>query len=321
MRISLLLLLLLPVTSVWGQLSVRDDSGTLLMTISDQGRMGIGDYETRDPLAHLEVRGGGDVMTLESFDGRTLDVICGQRVDVPFTETAVMGQYGVLADVDASIDKSIAIGQIQSNRAIIGRVSSRQQEQLAAVGHLGTYAVVLEGLLPNPPDYIYQVTGVRGVVDADEVATDFSESDGYAAAVMAQVEDNSQSYPHIFALYARGAKSSIIGSVGINTTTPEYDLDVDGDLRVTGTIYADSGPLPVPDYVFEDDYSRLSLHQVESYIETEKHLPWIHGATADTDQINLTSLNFELLETVENLQLQILDLNKKLERFESQLNQ
>jgi hypothetical protein len=300
---------------------VRDDTGAMLMTVSEQGRVGIGDYETRHPQAHLEVQGGGDVMTLETFDGRTLDVICGQSVDVPFTETAVMGHYGVQADVDASIDKSIATGQIQSNRAVIGRVSSRQQEQLAAVGHLGTYAVVLEGLLPNPPDYIYQVTGVRGVVDADEVATDFtSASDGYAAAVMAQVEDNSQSYPHIFALYATGAKSSLIGSVGINTTTPQYDLDVDGDLRVTGTIYADSGPQPVPDYVFEDDYSPLSLTEIESYIETEKHLPWIHGATADTDQIDLTSLNLELLETVENLQLQILDLNKKLERFESQLN-
>ncbi len=317
MKFSLIVLIILMSTSLWAQLYVRDDGGTVLMTVSNNGTVGIGDYETTQPLAKLEIEGSGQVMTTKNFDGMTQSILCGQWIEVPFAQSSVMGHYGLLSDVEPPIDKSSSPGQIQSNRSVVGRATSRQNQQLMAAGHLGSYSVILQGLLPSPPTHSYLVTGIRGVVDADEVSSDFTQSDGIATAVMAQVEDNIDTAPHVFALYTTGAKSALNGPVGINTTEPEYDLDVEGDLRVSGTIYADTGPVPIPDYVFEPSYSRLSLSDIQAFIDTQKHLPWIQAATAKQKRIDLMSLNLELLETVENLQLQILDLNKKIEQLET----
>jgi len=62
------------------------------------------------------------------------------------------------------------------------------------------------------------------------------------------------------------------GSVGIGTTSPSYNLAVNGtvgckELTVTSTGWAD--------FVFEKDYKLPTHTEVEDFISENKHLPGI----------------------------------------------
>jgi len=111
------------------------------------------------------------------------------------------------------------------------------------------------------------------------------------------------------------------GNVGIKTDEPAYDLDVIGDIRATGSVYyggtegnANGTAYNKPDYVFEDDYDVMSVEQVEEYLKKENHLPWMTSAKQEKDEnsdvIDMTRMAFETVETAENLQIQIIELNK-----------
>ncbi len=110
-------------------------------------------------------------------------------------------------------------------------------------------------------------------------------------------------------------------NVGIGTDNPQYELDVIGDTRVTGNIYygGSSGGVGAaaynkPDYVFEDGYKVLSTDQVAKHLEKEKSLPWITSLKQEQEEngamVDMTRMSFETVETVENLQVQIIALSK-----------
>lgn len=110
------------------------------------------------------------------------------------------------------------------------------------------------------------------------------------------------------------------GDVGIGENNPAYTLDVNGKIRATQGVYyggtagvVDGTPYNKPDYVFREGYAALSTDEVETYLNKEMHLPWI-TAVEDEEEgvINMTRMAFETVETVENLQLQVIALNQKL---------
>ena len=66
------------------------------------------------------------------------------------------------------------------------------------------------------------------------------------------------------------------GNVGIGTTGPDCKLDVNGKIRAEEIeIITD---VPAADYVFETDYRLISLMEVETFIQNNKHLPDIPSA-------------------------------------------
>ncbi len=110
------------------------------------------------------------------------------------------------------------------------------------------------------------------------------------------------------------------GTIGIGFST-SYDA---GDYRNMGYKLAVNGGIiceevkviadvPDADYVFEKDYKLLSLRELESFIQTHKHLPDIPSSEAfKTNGYNVGEMDEMLLRKIEELTLYIIDLEKQI---------
>ena len=104
------------------------------------------------------------------------------------------------------------------------------------------------------------------------------------------------------------------GNMGIGTETPDKLLHVAGDAKIDGDIFYGSGTIPKPDFVFQPDYNNyLDPLDVDEFIKANGHMPWFTKAEYEVDGVNLTRMQFETVETVENLQLQIIEMKKEYE--------
>jgi hypothetical protein len=108
------------------------------------------------------------------------------------------------------------------------------------------------------------------------------------------------------------------GNVGIGTTTPgTYKLAVEGTIgarkiKITQEAWAD--------YVFDSCYHLPTLHQVEAYIQQNKHLPEVPSATeVKKDGLDLGDNQAVLLKKIEELTLYIIEQNKQAENQKQQL--
>lgn len=112
-------------------------------------------------------------------------------------------------------------------------------------------------------------------------------------------------------------KIAFNANVGIGTIQPDKKLHVVGDARITGDIYYGTGTNTYikPDFVFTSEYNQYKNPiDVDIFIKKNGHLPWFTAAKDETNGVNLTRMQFETVETVENLQLQIIELNKKYQK-------
>ena len=75
------------------------------------------------------------------------------------------------------------------------------------------------------------------------------------------------------------------------------------------------------DYVFEKDYERKSIKQVENYIAENKHLPNVPSAKeVEENGINVAEMDATLLRQIEELWLHIIDLKKENEALKKEVN-
>lgn len=109
------------------------------------------------------------------------------------------------------------------------------------------------------------------------------------------------------------------GNVGIGTHIPSEKLSVNGKIRAKEIkVEAQNWP----DYVFQKDYTLLSLKEIESQIKQKGHLPGIPSANeVKRDGINLGEMNAKLLEKIEELTLHLIEENKQRTLLEKKLNQ
>lgn len=127
-----------------------------------------------------------------------------------------------------------------------------------------------------------------------------------------------------FVVYGDGKTEIRVNSP---SATPDvfnvYDVQnskVQFRIKSTGFVYAREVEIQTgtfPDYVFAKEYKRLSLPQLENYINTNKHLPNFENADYYINNgIKTSEMFVKQQETIENLTLYIIELEKRLKALE-----
>ena len=120
-------------------------------------------------------------------------------------------------------------------------------------------------------------------------------------------------------LYSTELTISGKGDVGIGTISPREKLSVNGKIRAH-EIKVETANWP--DYVFEKDYKVGTLEALESYIKANKHLPEIPSAKeVAEDGVALGEMNKLLLKKIEELTLQLIEVNKKVDAQQIEIRQ
>jgi hypothetical protein len=109
------------------------------------------------------------------------------------------------------------------------------------------------------------------------------------------------------------------GNVGIGTSLMSnpnnYKLAVNGTIGAKEIVVENtSATWNWPDYVFEKDYKKKDLFELELYLQTEKHLPDVPSAKEIAEKgINLGEMNAILLKKIEELTLYLIEQNHTTE--------
>jgi hypothetical protein len=105
---------------------------------------------------------------------------------------------------------------------------------------------------------------------------------------------------------------STIGNVGIGTINPDAKLTVNGTIHSLSVVVDTN--IPVPDYVFKNDYNLPSLAEIKTYTDKNHHLPGVPAAAElEKNGIDLGEMNMTLLKKVEELTLYLIEKDKQLQ--------
>ena len=149
----------------------------------------------------------------------------------------------------------------------------------------------------------------------------FRDAGGYGIAGIAVQNRNVGTHTGIISFWTRKNGTATApkmtldenGKVGIGTTAPDQLLTVNGTIH-SKEVEVDLS-VPAPDYVFEKEYKLPPLDSIKIYIERNKHLPEIPSAKVmEADGMQLGEMNMLLLKKVEELTLQLILVNEKLEK-------
>lgn len=104
------------------------------------------------------------------------------------------------------------------------------------------------------------------------------------------------------------------GNVGIGTKNPQAKLAVNGDL-LAKEIRVSIASTDWPDYVFSDDYNKISLDELELYIKENGHLPGVPSAQEidEVGSVNLGEMNVILLQKIEEMTLKLIEMEKLID--------
>lgn len=97
--------------------------------------------------------------------------------------------------------------------------------------------------------------------------------------------------------------------VGINTLSPDYELDVCGTIR-SKEIIVETGWC---DFVFNKDYELRPLEEVKRFIEVNKHLPDVTpGSIVESKGLHVGDASSQMIRKIEELTLYMIQMNDKM---------
>jgi hypothetical protein len=109
------------------------------------------------------------------------------------------------------------------------------------------------------------------------------------------------------------------GNVGIGTSCPSEKLSVNGRILVRNEVLIQDIATQWCDYVFEDNYKKMSYLEKEKYYKKHKHLPGIISAEEIRNNgFKITEVMAGITLNVEENRLDITDLYKKMEKLEKE---
>ncbi len=106
------------------------------------------------------------------------------------------------------------------------------------------------------------------------------------------------------------------GRVGIGTNDPKAKLSVNGQI-LAKSVKVSTDAIYWPDFVFAPEYNKMSLNELETYINANHHLPGVPSAADVEEQegVVLEEMNAILLQKVEELTLYIIELQKQIDKL------
>ena len=120
------------------------------------------------------------------------------------------------------------------------------------------------------------------------------------------------------------------GKIGINTSTPEEHLHVNGNTQIDGNLYVANSNILVsgeihaekfraalniswPDYVFDPSYNLPHLSDIEQFVVANRHLPGMPSAQiVEKEGFELAEMNALLLKKIEELTLYVIEQQKQI---------
>ena len=110
-------------------------------------------------------------------------------------------------------------------------------------------------------------------------------------------------------------------SVSADRVPTNYKMAVGGNIIATGIDI--KIPQKWPDYVFTPEHQRMTLEELQEYIDTHGHLPGIASAQEmeEKENYSVSEMDAKLLEKIEEMALYILELKKEINELKSQKTQ
>ncbi len=108
------------------------------------------------------------------------------------------------------------------------------------------------------------------------------------------------------------------GNVGIGTGLPTQKLSVNGTVLAKEVIVSSAASY-WPDYVFDNEYNLMSLDDLKSYVDMNKHLPNIPNQDEiEKNGVSVGEMQKLQMEKIEELTLYILQLKEENEELKMQ---
>lgn len=106
------------------------------------------------------------------------------------------------------------------------------------------------------------------------------------------------------------------GNVGIGVADPTQKLEVDGTIKATSFVTSTAS---FPDYVFSNNYKKLSLNNLDQYIQANKHLPNMPAeAEVVANGLDVADVVIKSVENIETIYLHLIEMNQKLNQLQQE---